>query len=152
MRRCRTRVVLARSLLWFGAMKILAVNVMVRDTHAATVVSQRFLRSPVTLGRESCNSLVLDGRLVSRRHGAIVFSVRGLEYVDLHSKNGSLVDGRIIEAAVPTDVSRWSVITVGHCQITALLELVPVGPGPIDADLTQVFSRVDCLRGLPSSL
>ena len=74
-------------------MKLLQLTAIVRDAQTATMIAQSFTRSPVLVGRQYGNQLRLDARIVSRRHGAFLFSKDGLQYIDYDSANGSYVDG-----------------------------------------------------------
>ena len=79
-------------------MKLLQLTTIVRDVQAATMIAQSFTRSPVLVGRQYGNQLRLDARIVSRRHGAFLFSKDGLQYIDYNSANGSFIDGIRIRA------------------------------------------------------
>lgn len=105
-------------------MKLLQLTVIVRDVQTATMTAQSFTRSPVLVGRQFGNQLRLDARIVSRRHGAFLFSKDGLQYIDYNSANGSYVDGARIEGNRAIDVRGSSVITVAPFQIVAHMDLV----------------------------
>jgi pSer/pThr/pTyr-binding forkhead associated (FHA) protein len=105
-------------------MKLLQLTVIVRDVQTATMTAQAFTRSPVLVGRQFGNQLRLDARIVSRRHGAFLFSKDGLEYIDYNSANGSYVDGIRVGANRPIDVRGTSVITIAPFQIVAHMDLV----------------------------
>ena len=45
------------------------------------------MHSPVRVGRHYGNQLRLDARIVSRRHGAFLFSKDGLQYIDYNAAN-----------------------------------------------------------------
>jgi hypothetical protein len=105
-------------------MKLLQLTVIVRDVQTATMTAQSFTRSPVLVGRQFGNQLRLDARIVSRRHGALLFSKDGLQYIDYNSANGSYVDGIRIAANRPIDVRDSSVITIAPFQIVAHMDLV----------------------------
>ena len=57
------------------------------------MTAQSFTRSPVRVGRQHGNQLRLDAHIVSRHHGAFLFSKDGLQFIDYGSANGSYVDG-----------------------------------------------------------
>jgi pSer/pThr/pTyr-binding forkhead associated (FHA) protein len=105
-------------------MKFLKLTTIVRDLQTATMVAQSFTRSPVLVGRQHGNHLRLDARIVSRRHGAFLFSKDGLRYIDYASANGSYVDGVRVEPNRPIDVRSSSVITIVPFQIVAHIDLV----------------------------
>jgi len=105
-------------------MKILQLTTIVRDVQTATMVAHSFTRSPVMVGRQHGNHLRLDARMVSRRHGAFLFSKDGLQFIDYHSANGTSIDGIQIPANRPFDVRTSSVITIAPFQIVAQVNLV----------------------------
>jgi pSer/pThr/pTyr-binding forkhead associated (FHA) protein len=105
-------------------MKLLQLTAIVRDVQTGTMVAQSFTRSPVLVGRQYGNQLRLDARLVSRRHGAFLFSKDGLQYIDYNSANGSTIDGGRVAANTPIDIRDSSVITIAPFQIVAQINLV----------------------------
>lgn len=105
-------------------MKVLQLTTIIRDAQTATMVAQSFTRSPVLVGRQYGNQLRLDARIVSRRHGAFLFSKDGLQYIDYASANGSYVDGVRVEPNRPIDIRASSVITIVPFQIVAHIDLV----------------------------
>jgi len=107
-----------------AGMKLLQLTAIVRDVQTATMVAQSFTRSPVLVGRQFGNQLRLDAGIVSRRHGALLFSKDGARYIDYNSANGSVVDGARIAPNVPVDIRNSSLITIAPFQIVAHLDLV----------------------------
>jgi hypothetical protein len=105
-------------------MKLLQLTTIVRDVQTATMVAQSFTRSPVLVGRQYGNQLRLDAHIVSRRHGAFLFSKDGLQYIDYGSANGTYVDGVRVPPNVPVDIRSSSRITIVPFQIAAHLDLV----------------------------
>jgi hypothetical protein len=105
-------------------MKLLQLTAIVRDVQTGTMVAQSFMRSPVLVGRQYGNQLRLDARLVSRRHGAFLFSKDGLQYIDYNSANGSTIDGGRVAANTLIDIRDSSVITIAPFQIVAQINLV----------------------------
>jgi len=105
-------------------MKLLQLTTVIRDAQTATMVAQSFMRSPVLVGRQYGNQLRLDAHIVSRRHGAFLFSKDGLQYIDYNSANGTYVDGARLPPNVPVDIRRSSLITIVPFQIAAHIDLV----------------------------
>lgn len=70
-----------------------------------------------TIGRSPGNSIVIDDRLVSRRH-ALIHRQDMNEYwlVDLGSGNGSFVNGRRV--SLPTHLTEKDVLTFGETKLT----------------------------------
>ena len=107
-----------------AAMKVLQLTAIVRDAQTATMTAQSFTRSPVRVGRQHGNQLRLDARIVSRHHGAFLFSNHGLQFIDYGSANGSYVDGVRVAPNRPIAVRNSSVITIVPFQIVAHVDLV----------------------------
>ena len=108
-------------------MKILQLTTIVRDVQTATMHAQTFTRSPVLVGRQFGNQLRLDARMVSRRHGAFLFSKDGLQFIDYNSANGTFIDGIRVQPNVPFDLRASSIITIAPFQIVAHVDLVDSG-------------------------
>ena len=108
-------------------MKLLQLTAIVRDVQTGIMTAHSFTRSPVLVGRQYGNQLRLDAAIVSRRHGAFLFSKDGLEFIDYASANGTLVDGIRAAANLPTDVRAGSVVTIAPFQIVVHLDLVDTG-------------------------
>lgn len=68
----------------------------------------------VSLGRGSENSIRLEGEAVSRQHAAIMPRLGSYMLVDLHSENGTLVNGEVITERPLMDGDR---IGVGSCEL-----------------------------------
>jgi pSer/pThr/pTyr-binding forkhead associated (FHA) protein len=126
-------------------MRVLQLSAVVRDLRTTTMTVQPFLRSPVTIGRRESNTLRLDAGSISRIHGAFLFGKGQLQYVDTGSRNGSFVDGVLIEPNEPVDIRDSSVITVGPFQIIVHLEIVDLKRRPSDPD--EVTSMISSAPG-----
>jgi len=108
-------------------MRILQLTTIVRDVQTATMNAHTFTRSPVLVGRQFGNQLRLDARMVSRRHGAFLFSKDGLQFIDYGSANGTFIDGIRAAPNVPLDVRDSSIITIAPFQLVAHIDLVDSG-------------------------
>lgn len=116
-------------------MPAVRLTISVLDREKDTRIVGAFYRSPVLVGRDPTNGLRMHASTVSRHHGAFLFSTGLLQYVDLGSTNGSIVDGIRAEPDVPIDVRPSSIIVVGPFELTVDLHLV-AHDGPDDADAT----------------
>lgn len=63
-----------------------------------------FTRSPVRLGRNPLNDIVLDAPFISQWHGLVRFDESVTEYIDLGSTNGTLANGYKLDKNVPVAV------------------------------------------------
>jgi pSer/pThr/pTyr-binding forkhead associated (FHA) protein len=107
-----------------ATMRLLQLTTIVRDVQSGTMTAQSFTRSPVLVGRQYGNQIRLDARIVSRRHGAFLFSKDGLQYIDYASANGTLVDGVRLAPNLSVDIRATSVVTIAPFQIVAHVDLV----------------------------
>ena len=81
-----------------------------------------------TLGRRPYNDIVVDSLAVSGEHAVFVLHPDGVELIDLHSTNGTYVNGHAIDSVRlgPEDL-----IEIGRCQMRLVSEdLAGVPPKP----------------------
>jgi hypothetical protein len=90
-----------------------------RITHLATRTSvvHRLFRSPVTIGSDEHRTVCLDAVGVSELHGVFMFDRLSVEYVDLGSFSGSMIDGVSVTTQIPTPVTESSAVRVGPFEI-----------------------------------
>ena len=124
-------------------MKLLQLTTIVRDAQTATMTVRSFTRAPVLVGRQHGNQLRLDAGVVSRRHGAFLFSKNGLQFIDYGSANGTYVDGARIPPYRAIDIRDSSVITIVPFQIVANLNLVDARRLANDPDASTPSSVVE---------
>ncbi len=72
---------------------------LVRIDNLTTHTSQQlaFMRSPVRIGRNPLNDIVLDAGYISQWHGLVRFDESTTEFFDLGSTNGTLANGTRLE-------------------------------------------------------
>ncbi|MDO9611467.1 MAG: FHA domain-containing protein [Serpentinimonas sp.] len=100
------------------------------DGAAAQVVG--LVHPRTTLGRRGYNDIVVDHLAISGEHALFVLHPDGVELIDLHSTNGTYVNGRAIDAL---RIGPDDLIEIGRCQIR-LIEGDPVAP-PVQAGRTE---------------
>ncbi|MBV5337591.1 MAG: FHA domain-containing protein, partial [Deltaproteobacteria bacterium] len=82
---------------------------------------ERFtVKLPCTIGRKNCD-LILDDRLVSRRHAELKFIQNAVSIEDLESKNGTRVNGGKITSSqlLPNDL-----VSIGPINLRIMPEPV----------------------------
>jgi pSer/pThr/pTyr-binding forkhead associated (FHA) protein len=85
--------------------------------------SRVFPLAPVTsIGRAPGNSIVLEDDYVSNEHALLMLRGRQWWVEDLNSRNGTLLNGELVEAA--TIIASGDVLTIGGSQLK--LEALPV--------------------------
>jgi FHA domain len=135
--------------------------VAVCDLRALTTVEEVFTRFPVSVGRGGGNALRLDARAVSRHHGAFAHHQGAiLQYMDLHSRNGTFIDGIQVEPDVLIPIRDSNVITINPYQLTFHLRhgrpradrhvrtpiaLAPVGPREVSL-WKETLARSQAMR------
>lgn len=91
----------------------MTIRIAIHDPRASTDDEALFRASPVRLGRSPLNDLVLEDPRISQWHAQIVFDTANTWFVDVGSRNGSLVDGMLAPAHQPVRVSPRTTIEMG---------------------------------------
>ena len=82
-----------------------------------------FLTSPVRIGRNPLNDLLLNHEFVSQWHAVVRFDKREIVYADLGSTNGSALDGQRLQEREPTlVVDGRAILTIGTLQMSMVWE------------------------------
>lgn len=90
-------------------------------TDAGEFIAELPLGRPrILLGRDLANDVVIGSGQASRYHAAIFSDARGLLLVDLHSTNGTLVNGKLVTKCRLRD---GDVITIGSSDLAYANEL-----------------------------
>jgi len=104
-----------------------------------TVVVGRSDGSPLTIGRDGGNALVVDDLLASRHHARATPAGDGFWVEDLGSLNGTYVNGAPISAA---QVSPKDILAIGHLQFHVvdgqLVLTTSPSSGTLQADQVEV--------------
>lgn len=90
-----------------------------------------FTGRAVTIGRLAQNDIVIDNLSVSRMHASVSKSKDGYTLTDLGSKNGTHVNGQLVESALLKDDDR---ITIGKYEI---IFQIPQDPDNCSQDMDQ---------------
>jgi serine/threonine-protein kinase len=101
------------------------IAVGLRDRESGATRGYTFTQSPIVFGRDvtSCDLVIVRSE-VSKLHGEIAFSDEAAFYLDLDSRNGSLLDGRAIPSEVKVPLPWKSVLLVGgRVELTVSQEL-----------------------------
>jgi predicted component of type VI protein secretion system len=81
----------------------MVIQILFRDPRSGSEKKYEFDQSPVRIGRNPLNNVVLEGNFVSGWHGIIRFDDTGAYYFDLGSTNGTCLDGKRLQknTAIP---------------------------------------------------
>jgi len=127
----------------------MAIQVILKDSRSGTEQTYDFDQSPIRIGRNPLNNIVLEGNFVSGWHGIIRFDATGTYYFDLGSTNGTCLDGKRLPKNTPIPVSGATRLTIWTFEIT----VVPSVPAPaaIGQPPQARFWPVDTLVGTGKS-
>jgi type VI secretion system protein len=124
-----------------------AVAIRVFDSEAGSTTDYAYNASPVRIGRNPLNDLTLPFPFVSGWHAVVRFDDGGAKFFDLGSTNGTLYNGRRVQAGEPIPISGEVSLTIGKLELrirqdaaasagapapapAAPLQMSPVAPNP----------------------
>jgi predicted component of type VI protein secretion system len=106
------------------------LEVTVKDPTSPSPRTLTFSKSPVRIGRNQLNDIPLDDPFVSEWHGLIHFGAENVDYYDLGSTNGSVLDGKRLAKNVPAPLTERSRIHLGRIEVTVANRRVASETGP----------------------
>lgn len=113
---------------------------LVRITNAQTGETEHsaFASSPVRIGRNQLNELVLNEAFVSQWHAVVRFDEHKVRYVDLGSTNGTTTNGRRLARHVQVEVDSQTDLRIGPLQLA--FARAQVTPDMYAAPRTTIFN------------
>jgi hypothetical protein len=93
------------------------VVITIRNLDTGATTRFEATQSPVRIGRNALNELVLEAGFVSQFHGVVRFGDDGLYYKDLGSTNGSTVGGQRLQRNVEVPLGPLSDLRVGPLRL-----------------------------------
>jgi len=93
------------------------LQVLLRDPRSGSEKKFEFDQSPVRIGRNPLNSVVLEGNFVSGWHGTIRFDEAGTYYFDLGSTNGTILDGKRLPKNTPIAITQPTRLAIWMFEI-----------------------------------
>jgi predicted component of type VI protein secretion system len=103
----------------------MVIQIIFRDLKTGTEQRHEFDQSPVRIGRNPLNNIVLEGNFVSGWHGIIRFDHTGTYYFDLGSTNGTCLDGKRLPKNTPTPIQQATRLTIWTFELIVM----PARPG-----------------------
>jgi type VI secretion system protein len=114
------------------------VVITVFDSEAGTTSDHTFATSPVRIGRNPLNDLPLPFPFVSGWHAVVRFDDGQAKFFDLGSTNGTLLNGRKINAGEAVVVGEMLSVTIGKLELrfrrgapASISSIHPVGYAPV---------------------
>jgi predicted component of type VI protein secretion system len=120
----------------------MVIQVIFRDPTSGTEQRYEFDQSPVRIGRNPLNNVVLEGNFVSGWHGIIRFDETGTYYFDLGSTNGTCLDGKRLPKNTATPISKTTRLTIWMFELI----VTPAQPGTAQAPI-RPSSMMETLVG-----
>lgn len=93
------------------------IIITIRNLDTGTSTRFEAAQSPVRIGRNALNELVLEAGFVSQFHGVVRFAEDGIHYKDLGSTNGSTLDGRRLARNVEVTLNPQSDLRIGPLRL-----------------------------------
>ena len=108
----------------------MSLEVTVKDPTSTSQRTLTFSKSPVRIGRNQLNDIPLDDPFVSEWHGLIHFAAESVDYYDLGSTNGTVLDGKRLAKNVPAPLTERSRIHLGRIEVTVANRRAATETGP----------------------
>lgn len=105
---------------------MLPLIIRIYNTQTNADDNRAFTSSPVRIGRNELNDLVIREPFVSQWHSVVWFDDQGARYVDLGSTNGTVVNGQRAEKNVPVPLHEQIDLRIGPLRLFFLRAPVPV--------------------------
>ena len=117
---------------------MLPLLVRITNTQTGETEHSAFASSPVRIGRNQLNELVLNEPFVSQWHAVVRFDEHKVRYVDLGSTNGTMMNGRRLARHVQVEVDPQVDLRIGPVQLA--FARAQVTPEMYAAPRTTIFS------------
>jgi predicted component of type VI protein secretion system len=90
----------------------MVIQVILKDPRSGSEQKYDFDQSPIRIGRNPLNNIVLEGNFVSGWHGILRFDDTGTYYFDLGSTNGTCLDGKRLPKNTPVPITQATRLTI----------------------------------------
>jgi predicted component of type VI protein secretion system len=127
----------------------MVIQVLLRDPRSGSETKYEFDQSPVRIGRNQLNNVVLDGNFVSGWHGTIRFDNTGTYYFDLGSTNGTCIDGKRLPKNTAIPLQQTTRLTIWMYELV-VTPGVPGGLAEAPARKTNAGTLVGAGGGTES--
>ena len=117
---------------------MLPLLVRITNTQTGETEHSAFASSPVRIGRNQLNELVLNEPFVSQWHAVVRFDEHKVRYVDLGSTNGTTLGGRRLARHIQVEVDPQSDLRIGPIQLS--FARAQVTPDMYAAPRTTMFN------------
>lgn len=117
---------------------MLPLLVRITNTQTGETEHSAFASSPVRIGRNQLNEMVLNEPFVSQWHAVVRFDEHKVRYVDLGSTNGTMMNGRRLARHVQVEIDPQTDLRIGPLQLS--FARAQVTPDMYAAPRTTIFN------------
>ncbi len=117
---------------------MLPLLVRITNTQTGETEHSAFASSPVRIGRNQLNEMVLNEPFISQWHAVVRFDEHKVRYVDLGSTNGTMMNGRRLARHVQVEVDSQTDLRIGPLQLA--FARAQVTPDMYAAPRTTIFN------------
>jgi predicted component of type VI protein secretion system len=118
-----------------------------RDSQTGDETTVEFDQSPIRIGRNALNNLVIEDRFVSQWHGLIRFDDTSVTYVDLGSTNGTRFESQRLTKN--TAVSLRGSAPLGISRFQLRVTAAPATPEEQNAASTKIMNWGESRKSSP---
>jgi len=108
----------------------MVIQVIFKDPRSGSEKKYEFDQSPIRIGRNPLNNIVLEGNFVSGWHGIIRFDDSGTYYFDLGSTNGTCMAGNRLPKNTPVAITQTTLLTIWMFELTIIPSSIGVPATP----------------------
>jgi predicted component of type VI protein secretion system len=108
----------------------MVIQILFRDPRSNSEKKYEFDQSPIRIGRNPLNNIVLEGNFVSGWHGIIRFDNTGTFYFDLGSTNGTCLEGKRLQKNTPIPITTTTRLTIWMFELVITPGVPAALPAP----------------------
>jgi predicted component of type VI protein secretion system len=126
----------------------MVIKVQLRDPQTGSEKTFEFDRSPIRVGRNALNNVVIEDRFVSQWHGMIRFDDTSVSYFDLGSTNGTRFEGKRLAKNTAISLRGPAPLAISRFELRVIAS--PAALGAADAAATKTMDWGEAQASGPS--
>ena len=128
----------------------MVIKIQLRDPQTGSEKTFEFDQSPIRVGRNALNNVVIDDRFVSQWHGMVRFDDASVSYFDLGSTNGTRLGGKRLPKNTATSLRSGAQLGISRFELA--VTACPTAAGVNHAISTRPMNWGEPQRsGLPKA-
>ena len=113
----------------------MVIKIQLRDPQTGSEKTFEFDQSPIRVGRNALNNVVVDDRFVSQWHGMVRFDDASVSYFDLGSTNGTRLGGKRLPKNTATSLRGGAQLGISRFELA--VTACPTAAGTHEAVSTR---------------